>query len=95
MPAGGRPDHRPPDRRGLPLRTTSETCAREQSAHWWTAGQATDTAIGSPAALRATSAPPHPGHPHPGHPARHRRDARATVSTGKLAIYQITGNRLT
>jgi ribosomal protein S12 methylthiotransferase accessory factor YcaO len=71
------------------LHSLGEADDRESTAIWWTARQATDTALGVLNALGAT-----PG------PRRLEllrdsvRAARGTVESGKTAIYRSTGNRL-
>jgi hypothetical protein len=71
------------------LHSLSEVDDHEHTAIWQTARQATDTALGVLTALGAT-----PG------PRRLEllrdsvRTARGTVESGKMAIYQSTGNRL-
>lgn len=71
------------------LHALSESGDRERAAMWWTARQATDTALETLAALRAPSGP--------------RRlellrealgIARGTVESGKMAIYKITNSRI-
>lgn len=71
------------------LRALTDDRESDQEAMWWTARHATETALGMLTAAEAT-----PGAPRLAVLRETLGVARAAVESGKSAIYQVSGSRL-